>query len=106
VQSETDRVLIYLTLYTTECLKELQRCPNKNAGQQKMYSLAISRFDIPGDPGFPLNAVYAKPASSNEAGEASHLPFFEKAPLSFFSLFCFLPVKMCIIEIVGFVLQI
>lgn len=26
-----------------------------------MYTLAISRFDIPGDPGFPLNSVYGKP---------------------------------------------
>lgn len=31
-----------------------------------MYSLAISRFDIPGDPGFPLNSVYAKPSSPEE----------------------------------------
>lgn len=28
-----------------------------------MYTLAISRFDIPGDPGFPLNSVYGKPQS-------------------------------------------
>jgi hypothetical protein len=34
-----------------------------------MYTLAISKFDIPGDPGFPLNSVYAKPISSTEAGE-------------------------------------
>jgi len=26
-----------------------------------MYSLAISRFDIPGEAGFPLNGVYARP---------------------------------------------
>lgn len=33
-----------------------------------MYSLAISKFDLPGDAGFPLNAVYAKP-SPQDAGE-------------------------------------
>lgn len=33
-----------------------------------MYSLAISKFDIPGDPGFPLNSVYAKPNSPADAG--------------------------------------
>lgn len=33
-----------------------------------MYSLAISKFDIPGDPGFPLNAVYAKPVSPADCG--------------------------------------
>ncbi|XP_037040553.1 actin-related protein 2/3 complex subunit 3-B-like [Bradysia coprophila] len=63
VKSEVDRTLIYITLYITECLKKLQRCSNKNQGLQEMYSLAISKFDIPGDAGFPLNSVYAKPSS-------------------------------------------
>lgn len=67
-QSEVDRVLIYITLYITECLKKLQRCSNKNQGLQEMYSLAIAKFDIPGDAGFPLNAVYAKPTSPADCG--------------------------------------
>uniref|UniRef100_A0A1L8E5Z8 Actin-related protein 2/3 complex subunit 3 n=1 Tax=Nyssomyia neivai TaxID=330878 RepID=A0A1L8E5Z8_9DIPT len=67
IKSEVDRVLIYVTLYITECLKKLQRCSNKNQGHQEMYSLAISKFDIPGEAGFPLNSVYAKPATSQEA---------------------------------------
>lgn len=62
-------MLIYITLYITECLKKLQKCTSKNQAQQDLYSLAISRFDIPGDAGFPLNSVYPKPASSNEAGK-------------------------------------
>ena len=28
------------------------------SGQQEMYSLAIARFDIPGEAGFPLNGNY------------------------------------------------
>ena len=32
-----------------------------------MYSLAIARFDIPGDAGFPLNGVYAKPQTPEQA---------------------------------------
>uniref|UniRef100_A0A6B2E4J6 Actin-related protein 2/3 complex subunit 3 n=1 Tax=Phlebotomus kandelakii TaxID=1109342 RepID=A0A6B2E4J6_9DIPT len=67
IKSEVDRVLIYVTLYITECLKKLQRCSNKNQGHQEMYSLAISKFDIPGEAGFPLNSVYARPSSSQEA---------------------------------------
>lgn len=63
-----DRVLIYITLYITECLKKIQRCINKAQAQQELYALAIARFDIPGDAGFPLNAVYAKPATPNDAG--------------------------------------
>jgi len=67
IKSESDRVLIYLTLYITECLKKLQKCSNKNQGLQEMYSLAIARFDIPGEAGFPLNGVYLKPCSPEEA---------------------------------------
>lgn len=32
-----------------------------------MYSLAIAKFDIPGDSGFPLNSVYAKPGTPAES---------------------------------------
>ncbi|CAH0685875.1 unnamed protein product [Chilo suppressalis] len=67
IKSDADRVLIYLTLYVSECLKRLQKCSNKNQGQQEMYMLAISKFDIPGEGGFPLNSVYAKPTSTQEA---------------------------------------
>ncbi|XP_071448204.1 actin-related protein 2/3 complex subunit 3-like [Hetaerina americana] len=67
IKSESDRVLIYITLYITECLKRLQKCSNKNQGLNEMYTLAISKFDIPGEPGFPLNSVYAKPSTPVEA---------------------------------------
>lgn len=49
-------------------MKKLQKCANRAQGQQEMYTLAIGRFDLPGDAGFPLNAVYAKPGSPGEAG--------------------------------------
>jgi actin related protein 2/3 complex subunit 3 len=67
IQSDADRVLIYLTLYISECLKKFQRCTTKEQALQEMYSLAIGRFDIPGDPGFPLNSVYSRPTSSEDA---------------------------------------
>ncbi|CAH1164068.1 unnamed protein product [Phaedon cochleariae] len=66
IKSEADRLLIYITLYITECLKKLQRCSNKSQAQNEMKTLAASRFDIPGDPGFPLNSVYSKPANQND----------------------------------------
>ncbi|ENN82527.1 hypothetical protein HUJ04_006035 [Dendroctonus ponderosae] len=67
IKSEADRMLIYITLYITECLKKLQKCANKSQVQNEMYSLAISRFDIPGNAGFPLNSVYSKPADQKAA---------------------------------------
>ena len=33
-----------------------------------MQTLAIANFDLPGDRGFPLNALYAKPSDKSEAG--------------------------------------
>lgn len=60
-----DRVLIYITLYITECLKKLVRCTSKDQGQQDLYALAISSFALPGDAGFPLNSVYTKPDNAD-----------------------------------------
>lgn len=34
-----------------------------------MYTLGITNFPIPGEPGFPLNAMYVKPANKQEEGE-------------------------------------
>lgn len=62
IQSDADRVLIYLILYITECLKRLSKCRSKDEAKAEMYSLAISRFDIPGDPSFPLNSMFQRPA--------------------------------------------
>jgi hypothetical protein len=41
---------------------------NKIQANKDLDSLANGKFDIPGDSGFPLNAVYAKPASKKDEG--------------------------------------
>ncbi|KAJ8312972.1 hypothetical protein KUTeg_010345 [Tegillarca granosa] len=64
--SEGDRTLIYITLYITECLKKLQRCKNKNDAQKEMYTLALKNFPIPGENGFPLNAMFTTPANRSD----------------------------------------
>ncbi|RXG51707.1 Actin-related protein 2/3 complex subunit 3 [Armadillidium vulgare] len=66
VKGSCDRTLIYVTLYITECLKKLAKCKDKSQGQHEMYTLAVSKFPIPGEPSFPLNAVYAKPRNEAE----------------------------------------
>ena len=63
IKNEADRTLIYITLYISECLKKLQKCNSKSQGEKEMYTLGITNFPIPGEPGFPLNAIYAKPAN-------------------------------------------
>ena len=37
-----------------------------------MYTLGITNFPIPGEPGFPLNAMYVKPANKQEEGKNQH----------------------------------
>ncbi|XP_039271969.1 actin-related protein 2/3 complex subunit 3-like [Styela clava] len=69
IKGDADRTLIYVTLYLQQCLKKLQRTTTKEQGRKEMYSLAVSPFDIPGDPGFPLNAMYAKPQSRQDADQ-------------------------------------
>ncbi|KAI4878576.1 hypothetical protein NFI96_033801 [Prochilodus magdalenae] len=66
IKNEADRTLIYVTLYISECLKKLQKCSSRGQGEKEMYTLGITNFPIPGEPGFPLNAMYAKPSSKQE----------------------------------------
>ena len=37
-------------------------------GKKEMQTLAIANFTLPGDNGFPLNAMYQKPANKAQAG--------------------------------------
>lgn len=62
IQSDADRVIIYLTLYISECLKRALKCTSRDQANTELYSLAISRFDIPGDPNFPLNGMFHRPS--------------------------------------------
>lgn len=50
------------------------QCNSKGQGEKEMYTLGITNFPIPGEPGFPLNAIYAKPANKQEEGKAEPGP--------------------------------
>ena len=41
----------------------------KHDGASQLQTLGVSSFDIPGDPKFPLNPFYEKPAGRGDAGE-------------------------------------
>ena len=64
METDVDRVLVYVTLYIIECLKRLQKLPNVERATQDMFSAALEPFSIPGEAGFPLNAFYSKPQGS------------------------------------------
>lgn len=66
IKGEADRTLIYLTLYVTECLKKLQKCTSKSQGLKEMHTLGVKQWPLPGESGFPLNAMYIKPKDKIE----------------------------------------
>ncbi|XP_054450094.1 actin-related protein 2/3 complex subunit 3-like [Pteronotus mesoamericanus] len=66
IKNEADRTLIYITLYISQFLKKLQKCNFKSQGEKEMYTLGTTNFPIPGEPGFPCNGIYAKPANKQE----------------------------------------
>ena len=68
METDVDRILVYVTLYIIECLKRLSKIPTKERATQEMYTMALETFALPGEAGFPLNAFYAKPRK-NEAEE-------------------------------------
>ena len=68
VKGGADRVLIYLTLYITQCLMKLSTVSNKADGVRALTSMAHEQFKIPGETGFPLGAFFPPPANGQEAG--------------------------------------
>ncbi|RUP44593.1 actin-related protein 2/3 complex subunit 3 [Jimgerdemannia flammicorona] len=62
IKGGADRVLIYLILFISDCLTKLTKNPPKGEAVKQLTTLALNNFAIPGDPTFPLNAMYATPA--------------------------------------------
>ncbi|KAL0090978.1 actin-related protein ARPC3 [Phycomyces blakesleeanus] len=69
IKGNADRVLIYLILFISECLGKLNKLTPQGDALKQLSTLAVSSFSIPGDPGFPLNAMYAPPADRYQADQ-------------------------------------
>ena len=67
VKGPADRVLIYLTLYITQCLKKLEGGPPLADAQRVLFNLSLESFPIPGDSGFTLGTFFPAPANLKEA---------------------------------------
>ncbi|KAI8807630.1 actin-related protein 2/3 complex subunit 3 [Cladochytrium replicatum] len=64
IKGPADRVLVYLILYISECITKLsQKSPTQVEATKLLQTHAVSSFAIPGDPSFPLGALYEKPTS-------------------------------------------
>ncbi|CAO1620567.1 unnamed protein product [Sympodiomycopsis kandeliae] len=70
IKGPADRTLIYLILFISDCLSKIAaaRTPLSQieAGKQ-LSTLAVDNFSLPGDAGFPLNALYQPPKDRSEA---------------------------------------
>ncbi|XP_045679119.1 LOW QUALITY PROTEIN: actin-related protein 2/3 complex subunit 3-like [Phyllostomus hastatus] len=73
IKNEADSTLIYITLHISECLKKCHKCNSKSQGEKEMCTLVITNFAIPGEPSFPLNTIYVKPANQQEDVRKAYL---------------------------------
>jgi len=65
VKGPADRVLVYLTLYLSQCLTKISG--DKGSAEKALYQLAIENFPIPGDKAFVLGGIVTNPANRAEA---------------------------------------
>ena len=61
-------MLIYLILFISDCLGRLTKNPTQKEALKILGTRALDQFAVPGDPLFPLNALYAAPASRGDTG--------------------------------------
>ena len=66
VKGPADRALIYLTLYTTQCLQKLEKCPSQIEAVKLLTAMSHEAFRIPGDSGFSLGSFFPGPATPQE----------------------------------------
>ena len=70
VQGGGDRSLVYLLLFTQQCLRRLEKrgvAQTRADATKELLPLAQSAHFIPGDAGWPLGGVLAAPKSAAEA---------------------------------------
>jgi len=71
VEGPADRVLVYATLYISQCLTRLDaKGKNKAEGLKIMTELARESFALPGESGWMLGGHFPTPKSRAEADQA------------------------------------
>lgn len=67
IKGPADRLLIYGILFVSDCLSKLNARTTYKEAVRALNNLALDSFALPGDIGFPLNALYQAPGNKNEA---------------------------------------
>lgn len=72
IKGPADRTLIYGILFISDCLNKLgsRVSLNQQDAVKALNALALENFNIPGEPGFPLNPLYPAPAGRLDAGNS------------------------------------
>ncbi|KDE08753.1 actin-like protein 2/3 complex subunit 3 [Microbotryum lychnidis-dioicae p1A1 Lamole] len=70
IKGPADRLLIYLILFIGDCLTRITHSKpawGQNEALKHLSNYSIETFTIPGEPGFPLNSLYAAPSNRLDA---------------------------------------
>ncbi|GAQ82238.1 Actin-related protein Arp2/3 complex subunit ARPC3 [Klebsormidium nitens] len=67
VKGSSDKLLVYLTLFISLCLKKLEGCKSDAEGVKVLIMMGLDKFALPGEPGFPLNALFSPARTKDEA---------------------------------------
>lgn len=64
IKDNADRLLVYITLYISQCLGRLTKCRSKDDVGRELHALTSdNNFKIPGESGFPLDQHFSNPGS-------------------------------------------
>ncbi|PWN23009.1 putative ARC18-subunit of the Arp2/3 complex [Microstroma glucosiphilum] len=72
IKGPADRTLIYLILFISDCLQKIASSKvgmTQIEANKQLATLAVDNFALPGDAGFPLNALYQAPRDRSEADQ-------------------------------------
>ncbi|KAJ2015086.1 subunit of the Arp2/3 complex [Coemansia sp. RSA 455] len=58
IKGNGDRLLIYIILFTSQCLNRLRPTTTQSEATKALYSLAVTNVVIPADATFPLHNMY------------------------------------------------
>ncbi len=66
IKGTADRVLVYLTLFISQCLKRFEKATSKSSGEKIMFDLSKEKFPVPGDRDWPFGGHIPKPKGRSE----------------------------------------
>ncbi|KAH0612615.1 uncharacterized protein H6S33_008995 [Morchella sextelata] len=67
IKGPADRTLIYGILWISDCLSKIKPTMSLRDSEKALQTSALDHFALPGDPAFPLNALYQPPKDRVDA---------------------------------------